>query len=221
MRQFAVIGLGRFGMTVAETLAKKGAPVLAIDSDPDVIERVKDMVSDAVQMDSTDESALRQSGVLDVDVVVVSIGECVEASILTTALLKRMGAKMIVARANSDIHGQILKLVGADRVVYPEYDEGVRIANTIFLPSILERVEFPGGITLTEMRAPKKFVGKTLSELQLRTKYGINVVFFKREGAKKGEPETRFVPKPDYRISKDDIMVIVGDTKAIESLHQK
>jgi len=221
MRQFAVIGLGRFGMTVAETLAKKGAPVLAIDSDPDVIERVKDMVSDAIQMDSTDESALRQSGVLDVDVVVVSIGECVEASILTTALLKRMGAKMIVARANSDIHGQILKLVGADRVVYPEYDEGVRIANTIFLPSILERVEFPGGITLTEMRAPKKFVGKTLSELQLRTKYGINVVFFKREGAKKGEPETRFVPKPDYRISKDDIMVIVGDTKAIESLHQK
>jgi len=228
MRQFAVIGLGRFGMTVAEALSEKGAPVLAVDAKPEPIEEVMDTVAQAMQMDSTDRDALKSSGVLDVDVVVVSIGENMEASILTTALLKQLGAKTIVARATTRLHGEILKLVGADKVVYPEYDEGLRLANSIFLPSIVDRVDFPGGLTVADIKPPKRFLGKTLKELDLRAKYSINVLFVRRPGqaADTGseaapEDESRFIPKPGYKIENGDVLVVIGDSADIEALHDK
>jgi len=141
MRQFAVIGLGRFGFKVAEVLAAKGAQVIAVDKDPALVEKIKDIVAEAVQLDSTDEEALRECGVEGVDVAVVSIGEDVESSILTTTILNNMGIKEIVARASTRLQAQILKEVGAARVVYPEEDMGLRVANSIFAPGVLDYID--------------------------------------------------------------------------------
>jgi len=223
MRQFAVIGLGRFGTKVAETLADKGAEVLAIDENEDLIQRISDTVTRAVVANGTDEAALRACGVQEVDVGVVGVGESIETSVLTTALLKKLEIPLIVARASSELHGQILEVVGATRVVFPEQDAAVRIANSILLPSVYDRIELPGGVTVAEIKPPKEFVGKTLMELQLRTRYGINVIVVKKpvggdEGASK-EKEIRLMPKPDHSISEGDTLVVVGETAAIEALH--
>ena len=141
MRQFAIIGLGRFGFKIAEILAEKGAQVIAIDKNHTLVEKVGNIVTEALQLDSTDEVALRESGVKDVDVAVVSIGEDVESNILTTTILKNLGIKEIVSRANTKLHAQILKEVGATRVVFPEEDMGLRVANSIFAPGVLEYIE--------------------------------------------------------------------------------
>lgn len=220
MRQFAVIGLGRFGYKVAESLAEKGAEVLAIDDDAEVIQRISDSVTRALELDCTDEDALRASGVQEVDVAVVGIGESIEASVLTTALLKKLGIPLIVARASSELHGQILEVVGANRVVYPEHDAAIRVAHGVLLPSVFDRIELPGGVSVAEIRPPKEFVGKTLTELELRQRYGLNVIVVKQTAKEDGvEEEVRMMPTPDYRIAEGDIMVVVGDTSAIEALY--
>ena len=140
MRQFAVIGLGRFGCKVAETLAQKGASVIAVDTIQENVEKVSDFVTKAVRIDSTDEKALLACGIKDVDVAVVAMGEDIESSVLTTALLKNLDVAEIVARACSTLHAQILRLVGATRVVFPEEYMGFRVANSILSPGVLEYI---------------------------------------------------------------------------------
>lgn len=223
MRQFAVIGLGRFGRRVAETLAKKGAPVIAIDSKPELVGKVSDFVTKAVQIDSTDEEALIASGVKDVDVAVVSMGEDVESSVLTTALLKNLNIKEIVARASTPLHAQILKMVGATRIVFPEEDMGIRVANSILSPGVLEYIELGADYTLAEIEAKSESIGRTINELNLRTKYGINVLIVKRKVFEVGEKteetlekEVKVLPTSDYKIQERDVLVVVGNSKDIE-----
>ncbi|OHB50943.1 MAG: hypothetical protein A2099_03150, partial [Planctomycetes bacterium GWF2_39_10] len=223
MRQFAVIGLGRFGSKVAETLAKKGVHVIAIDSDRELVGRVSDVVTKAVQIDSTDEESLAASGVKDVDVAVVAMGEDVESSILTTALLKNLNIKEIVARACTKLHAQILKMVGATRVVFPEEDMGIRVANSILSPGVLEYIELGADYTLAEIEAKSESIGHTINELDLKTRYGINVLIVKRKvievGEKAGEAtekEVKVLPTSDYKIQRGDILVVVGNSKDVE-----
>lgn len=223
MRQFAVIGLGRFGRKVAETLAKKGVPVIAIDSKPELVGKVSDFVTKAVQIDSTDEEALIASGVKDVDVAVVSMGEDVESSVLTTALLKNLNIKEIVARASTPLHAQILKMVGATRIVFPEEDMGIRVANSILSPGVLEYIELGADYTLAEIEAKSESIGRTINELNLRTKYGINVLIVKRKVFEVGEKteetlekEVKVLPTSDYKIQERDVLVVVGNSKDIE-----
>lgn len=227
MRQFAVIGLGRFGRKVAETLAKKGAPVIAIDSKPELVGKVSNFVTKAVQIDSTDEDALVASGVKDVDVAVVSMGEDVESSILTTALLKNLNIKEIVARASTPLHAQILKMVGATRVVFPEEDMGIRVANSILSPGVLEYIELGADYTLAEIEAKSESIGCTINELDLRAKYGVNVLIVKRKVFEVGkkteetmEKETKVLPTSDYKIQEGDVLVVVGNSKEIESFER-
>ena len=227
MRQFAVIGLGRFGSKVAETLAKKGVHVIAIDSDPELVGRVSDVVTKAVQIDSTDEESLAASGVKDVDVAVVAMGEDVESSILTTALLKNLNIKEIVARACTKLHAQILKMVGATRVVFPEEDMGIRVANSILSPGVLEYIELGADYTLAEIEAKSESIGHTINELDLKTRYGINVLIVKRKvievGEKAGEAiekEVKVLPTSDYKIQRGDILVVVGNSKDVESFEK-
>ena len=151
MRQFAVIGLGRFGFRVAEVLSGKGAQVIAIDKDNIVVEKIRDIVTEAVQLDSTDEEALRECRVEDVDVAVVSIGEHIESCILTTAILKNIGIKEIVSRAGTKLQAQILKEVGATRVIFPEEDMGLRVANSILAPGVLEYIDLGADYNLAEI----------------------------------------------------------------------
>jgi trk system potassium uptake protein TrkA len=227
MRQFAVIGLGRFGFKVAEILAEKGAQVIAIDKDHALVEKIRDIVTEAVQLDSTDEEALRESGVEGVDVAVVSIGEGVESSILTTAILKGFGIKEIVARAGTKLQAQILKEVGATRVVFPEEDMGLRVANSILAPGVLEYIELGAHYNLAEIEVKGEFTGKSIKELDIKSKYGINVIMImkriKQEAGKEGElveKEIKELPTPDYVLREKDILVVVGDSKDIEALEK-
>lgn len=227
MRQFAVIGLGRFGFKVAEILAEKGVQVIAIDKDHALVEKIRDIVTEAVQLDSTDEEALRESGVEGVDVAVVSIGEGVESSILTTAILKSFGIKEIVARASTKLQAQILKEVGATRVVFPEEDMGLRVANSILAPGVLEYIELGAHYNLAEIEVKGEFTGKSIKELDIKSKYGINVIMImkriKQEAGKEGElveKEIKELPTPDYVLREKDILVVVGDSKDIEALEK-
>jgi trk system potassium uptake protein TrkA len=227
MRQFAVIGLGRFGFKVAEILADKGAQVIAIDKDHALVEKARDIVTEAVQLDSTDEEALRESGVEGVDVAVVSIGEGVESSILTTAILKSFGIKEIVARASTKLQAKILKEVGATRVVFPEEDMGLRVANSILAPGVLEYIELGAHYNLAEIEVKGEFTGKSIKELDIKSKYGINVIMImkriKQEAGKEGElveKEIKELPTPDYVLREKDILVVVGDSKDIEALEK-
>lgn len=227
MRQFAVIGLGRFGRKVAETLARKGAPVVAVDSRPEVVGKVSDFVTKAVQIDSTDEEALIASGVKDVDVAVVCMGEDIESSILTTALLKNLNINEIVARACTPLHAQILKMVGATRVVFPEEDMGIRVANSILSPGVLEYIELGADYTLAEIEAKSESIGHTMHELDLKTRYGINVLIVKRKVFEAGEKteevlerEVKVLPTADYKIQEGDILVVVGNSRDIEAFEK-
>ncbi|GJQ57825.1 MAG: TrkA family potassium uptake protein [Candidatus Scalindua sp. AMX11] len=228
MRQFAVIGLGRFGFKVAEILAKKGAEVIAIDKNPILVEKVKDIVTEALQLDSTDEEALRASGVQDVDVAVVCIGEDVESNVLTTTLLQNFGIQEIVSRASSRLHAQILQAVGATRVVFPEEDMGLRVANSILEPGVLEYIELGADYNLAEIEVKGDFIGKTLKELHIKSRYRVNVIMImekvKQESDKEGvffEKEMKKLPTPDYVLREKDLLVVVGDSKDIEMLEKQ
>ncbi|MCR4291086.1 MAG: TrkA family potassium uptake protein [Candidatus Scalindua sp.] len=225
MRQFAVIGLGRFGFKVAEVLAAKGAQVIAIDKDPVLVDKIRDIATKAVQLESTDEEALKESGVGSVDVAVVSIGEDVESSILTTSILKHLGINEIVARAATRLHAHILKEVGASRVVFPEEDMGLRVANSIFAPGVLDYVDLGADYNLAEIEVKSDFIGKSIREIHLKSKYCVNVIMIMKKIKEKvgeteefTEKEIRELPTPDYVLKEKDILVVVGDSKDIEVL---
>lgn len=227
MRQFAVIGIGRFGFKVAEVLAAKGAQVLAIDKNLSLVERIRDTVAEAVQLESTDEDALKESGIENVDVAVVCIGEDIESSILTTTILNNIGIKEIIARAGTRLHAQILKEVGAARVVFPEEDMGLRVANSILAPGILDYIELGADYNLAEIEVKGDFIGKSIRELHLKSKYGVNVIMImkkiKEEVGEEGEfteKEIKELPTPEYVLVEKDVLVVVGDRKDIEEMEK-
>lgn len=223
-RQFAVIGLGRFGYSVAETLIKKGYEVLAIDSDEAQIEAVSDFATYAVQCDATDERALKAVSVQNVDVAVVSIGENIEASILIVMTLKELGVKEIIAKAVTRLHGKILSNMGVSEVIYPERDAAVRLAHRLIAPNVLEYLELAQGYSIEEIEVPGQFVGKPLKEASIRTAYGINVIAIKRRVTKlvrgewKNVEEMNVNPDAEDILQKGDVMVIVGKEEDLDRL---
>jgi len=228
MAQFAVVGLGKFGIKVARTLAEEGAEVIAIDSDPRRVEEIKDVIAEAICMDSTDEETMRAMGIESVQAAIVAIGEGQEASILSTAVLKRLGVPQILARAISDLHGQILELVGADRVILIEDMMGEQIAKSLVAPNVLDRIELSTGYTMAEIASDDLFVGKTLRELNVREAFGINVIAIKRRapvvsdrGENMFEERVNNLPGPDDRIEPGDVLVIVGTTESVEQLDRR
>lgn len=225
MKQFAVIGLGTFGGRVARTLVEKGAEVIGIDSDPKRVESIKDDITQALCFDATDEEALANSGVLDVDAVVVAMGERMEAAILTTAILHRLGAGYIVARAATAIHAQILTDVGADRTVLIEEQMGDQVAKSLIAPDVVEQITLASGHSLAEIKPRREMIGRKLGELAIRTRYNVNVVAIKKrvpvvgeDGENTFEERINDIPGPSDRIEQDDIIVIVGHDDDIERL---
>ena len=223
-RQFAVIGLGRFGYSVAETLIKKGYEVLAIDNDEAKIEAVSDFATYAVQCDATDVRALKAVSVQNVDVAVVSIGENIEASILIVMTLKELGVKEIMAKAVTRLHGKILTNMGVTEVIYPERDAAIRLAHRLIAPNVLEYLELAQGYSIEEIEVPGQFVGKPLREASIRTTYGINVIAIKRRVTKlvRGEwqnvEEMNVNPDAEDILQKGDVMVIVGKEEDLDRL---
>ncbi len=213
--KFAVIGLGSFGSNVAKTLYEKKNEVLAVDADKEKVEHVKSFVSHAVHMDAADKENLQAMGIQDMDVVIVSLGPEMEASILTVLYLHEMRTRRIVAKALTEDHAKILDAVGATEVIYPEKDMAVKTALRLSCPSILEYLPLTSGIGIEEIAPPEKFIGKSLRDLDLINTYGIQVLAIKELIPEK----ITFVPRADFVIKDSDILVIMGEEKALEKIN--
>ncbi|MCK4249405.1 MAG: TrkA family potassium uptake protein, partial [Candidatus Omnitrophica bacterium] len=218
---------GKFGQSVAETLSQKGKEVLAIDINEDRVRAVSELVSQAVELDSTDEKALRAAGIENVDAAVVAIGRGLEASIMVTLNLKEIGVKEIVAKAVSEMHGKVLRKVGATRVVFPERDMGVRIAHSLLSVSTLEQIQLSNEHSIVEIIAPSVFVDKTLKELRLRSQYGVDVIALRRKiptvtdkGVTEIEEKLIVAPGADDVVNEGDVLVIVGSNNDIHKLQK-
>lgn len=217
MRQFAVIGLGEFGMSVAKTLSEKGHQVLAIDKDEELIQEASEFVTEAVQVDATEEKALKAVGIMNVDMAIVGIGTNLEASILTTLILKELGIQHIVARAVTDEHGKVLEKVGAEKVVFLERDMGARVANSLVSPSILEHIELSPEFGIMETVPPKEFIGKSIRDLDVRAQYGLNIIAVRKKDASIEEgSELNVAPKADYVVKQKDLFIIVGSNENLD-----
>ena len=211
-KQFVIIGLGRFGLSVAKTLYDLGNDVLAIDMDEDLVQEISDNVTHAVQLDATDENALRSLGIRNFDVAVVTIGSNIQASVMVTLLVKELGVKYIIAKGHSDLHAKVLYKIGADRVVLPEKDMGVRVAHNLVSDSILDYIELSADYSIMEIRALDEWQGKSLNELRLRSEYGINVVAIKM-----GE-EINISPSAEDKVEAGDVIVAIGSADELRKI---
>ncbi len=211
-QQFAVIGLGRFGAQVARGLYGGGAEVVGIDEAPERVDEIKSDVTSAICADATNPDVLAGLGVHELDAVVVAMGRDVEASILITAQLKRIGARDIVARASSELHAQILSMVGADRVIYPEHDAGSRVVRLLTSPHMVEFIALEGPLDFAVISIPDSFARQSLRDLQLPTRYGITVV-----GIRSVDGELR-LPEPDYPFAEGDRIFVVGKAEDMQRL---
>lgn len=224
-RQIAVIGIGKFGYKIIEILASHGVSVLALDQDHDAIESVKDLATEALEIDTSDKESLEMSGVKEADAVIVALGTKVESSILITKLLCDLGVKEIVARAKSRLHARILEQIGATKVVFPEEDMAIRVANSIMWPSVKEYFQLGGDYDLAEIEVKKgnNFIGKKLSDLSIEKTYNVSLVMIKKCKITDGHEgtgdicEAKQIPYADYAIVEGDVLVVIGDKKDIEN----
>lgn len=212
MKQFIVVGLGRFGTSVAKTLAENGHDVLAIDCDPEKVQAISSDVTHAVEADATDEETLKTLGVRNFDVAIISIGDNVSANILCTLILKELNLPYVIVKAPDTLHGKVLTKVGADRVVYPERDMGARIAQNLISSNVLDYIEFAPEYGVIEILASEKMVGKTLKELELRANFDVNVMAIKR-----GE-QLYISPGANDKILEGDKLVLMGKNENLEKM---
>lgn len=212
MKQFAVIGLGRFGASVARTLAKMGYEVLAVDDDEEMVNNIAEEVAYVAQANVMDERALKSLGLRNFDTVIVAIGHEVKASILVTVMLKEMGVGKIVAKANDELHGRVLQKVGADIVVFPEREMGIRVAHSLASRNIIDQIHLSPEYSIAEMVAPSSFIGRSLTESALRQKHGITVMAIRR-----GE-DIIISPEAKQVIQKGDILLVIGRDAKLESI---
>ncbi|MFT9498154.1 potassium channel family protein [Anaerosolibacter sp.] len=212
MRQFIVIGCGRFGSSVAKTLYEAGYDVLAIDRDEDAIQEISDFVTHAVQVDATDETSIKSLGIRNFDVAIVAIGSDIQSSILVTLMAKELGVKFVVAKALNELQAKVLYRIGADRVVFPERDMGIRVAHNLMSANILDNIELASNYSILEIAAMKEWEGRSLKELNLRKKYGIHVLIIKRGDV------LNSAPKPGDIIYKGDVLVVIGYKEELKKL---
>jgi len=227
MKQFAVFGLGVFGESVAKNLMKEGMEVIVVDTDERRIETIKNDVTEAAIMDSTKEEALLAIDISRVDCAIVCIGDNMEASILTSLLLKKLEVPKIIARANSEAHRQILSLIGVDEIISPEEEMGLRLARRLSSTHILHHLDISEEHTIAEVLINENFVGKTLRELNLRSRFGVNVVGIKKKIPHVTENgENVFIekyvdfPSPDDVFEEGDVLVMVGSDRAISEVEK-
>ena len=223
MRNIAVIGLGGFGSSLARELTEKGIEVLAIDRNRDPVDAIKDSVTHAATLNSTDEEALRAVDIQNVDVAVVCIGKDIEANLLTTILLKKMGVHRIWTRAISPLQQEILNMLEVDNTINLEEEMGSFVANSLASSNITRHIPLAKGHSIVELLLPVEFVGKTLRALDPRNKYGINIVAIKKmvpgindQGERIMEESIEDVPKPDDVLEETDHLLIVGSDKNVD-----
>ena len=210
MKSFLVIGLGRFGRAVACELGSLGHEVLALDNSEENVQHIADSVTQAVCGDAQDESVLTSLGVSNFDCCVVAIGTDIEASILVTVMLKELGAKQVVCKALSALHARVLERVGADRVIQPEKEIGQRLGRT----NVIDYIGFSDDFSILEIKTPRSWIGKTIGQLGVRARYGINVLAIRHgEGG-----VTDVTPGADGLISENDLLVILGTNDKVDKV---
>lgn len=213
-KQFVVIGLGRFGNALAKTIYELGHDVLAIDVDEEKVQDIADDVTHAVQMDATDENAIKNIGLRNFEVAVVTIGSDMQASIMATLIAKEMGVKFIIAKAQNEQHAKVLYKIGADKVILPEQDMGVRVAHNLVSSNILDYIELSSEYSIVEIEVLGEWEGKTLKELDFRKKYGANIV------AIKSGKNVNVSPYADDTINKGDVVVALGSVSDLRKLEK-
>lgn len=214
MKQFVVIGCGRFGTSVAKTLYKMGNDVLAIDENEEIVQSISEEVTHAVQADATDENALRSLGIRNFDVAVITIGSDIQSSIMATLIAKELGVRYVVSKAQDELHAKVLYKIGADRVVFPERDMGIRVAHNLVASNILDYIELAPDYSIMEISAIEEWEGKTLIDLNIRSEYGINVMAIKHGN------HINVSPKAKDKIEKGDILVVIGHNGDLKKLEQ-
>jgi trk system potassium uptake protein len=213
-KQYAIIGLGRFGRAVCSSLHRLGYEVLGTDIDEKLVAQVltDQIVSHAVQLDSTEPTALKEAGIFEFDTVIIAIGNYLQESIVTTLNVKEAGVPYVVAKASTEVHGKLLQRVGADHVVFPEYEAGCALARLLTKPSILERFDLDPNHSIVEVLVPEDFHGKTIRELELRNRYGVNLL------AVGQNEQFEINPDPNKRLYKGLAMVVIGSNQDIDRL---
>lgn len=208
-QEFAVIGLGRFGSSVARVLVEKGHTVLGVDRDQKLVQRYSHMISQTVSLDSTDEEALKEIDIQSYNTVVVAIGTNFEANLMTTVALKAIGVGNVICKATTEMQRDILRRIGADLVVLPEFEAGERLASQLVAPSVVSQMSLCPGTRISEMKVPDSMVGHSLEDLDLRTRYDLNVVAIQR-----GE-QVLVTPKKGTVLRAKDFLVVIGSNDAI------
>ncbi|MBS4177281.1 potassium channel family protein [Lederbergia citrea] len=214
-KQFAVIGLGRFGGSICRALSEQGMEVLAMDKNEDRVNEFASIATHAVIADTTDENVLKNLGVRNFDHVIVAIGEDIQSSILTTLMLKEVGVKHITVKAQNDYHEKVLRKIGADHVVHPERDMGRRIAHYIVSNNVLDYLELSDEYSIVEIKVNELLDGHSLIDLDVRAKYGLNIVAIKRGR------EIIVTPPAEDPLQKEDILIIIGADSDINRFEKK
>jgi trk system potassium uptake protein TrkA len=225
MARYAVIGLGRFGMTVARILAENGMEVIAIDKKQELVNEISGIVATAICMDSTDESALRSQNLNEADAVIIGIGNNIQECILTAAILKKIGVGIVYAKVESQLHGRILTLIGVQHTLLPEEMVGDQLAKTLISRNILEYINLSSGHIVVEMVAPRDFVGRPLQDLALPTQRGVNVIAIKynylsvtEDGQNVIEKRLNDMPGANDIVNEGDVLILLGSKGNIDKL---
>lgn len=213
--QYAVIGLGRFGSSLAKELVRQGFEVLGVDRDEEAVDALRRELTHTVAADCTDEEVVRALGIRNFDCAIVAIGDDIQASIMTAILLKELGVKQVVAKAMTELHGKVLARIGVDRVIFPERDMGIRVAHQLVSPNLLDYIEISNDYTIAEIAVPRCLSGQTLKQLDPRAKYGCSVVAInKKQGV-------IIAPTANDTVEERDIMVVIGTNEQIETFEHE
>ena len=221
MKRIGIIGAGRFGASLAESLAQRGAEVLLIDKNREIIQEFSEFVTKAIEGDATNTRTLQDAGFQECDVVVVAIGSNLEGSIMATVNCKELGVPTVVAKANSDMHGKILKRVGADVVVYPNRDRAQRLARTLLSKGSVDLFEISDGFSIAEIDVPESLQNKSLAEAEVRKNFGVTVLCVRRLADDPTQPRAIVIPTANETIQPDDKLIIFGLDKQIDALAQE
>lgn len=214
MKSYVVVGLGLFGSAVAQRLAELGCEVLAMDIKEELVQEISNSVTHAVVADAQDQEVLRALGVREFDCAIIAIGDDLAASVLATMNMQELGVPYIVCKAHDDKHRRVLEKMGANRVVIPETENALRLARSLSAPNLLDYIELGSDCGIVEVPVPAQWRGKSLKELNVRAKYGINIIAIEREG------KINASLTADYRFSPEDIIVVLGDEKTIDKVQK-
>ncbi len=210
-KQFIVIGLGRFGYSVVKTLVDANADVLAIDIDEEKVDDVSEFATHAVAVDATDENALKALGIRNFDVAIVSVGD-MQSSVLITLICKELGVKYVLVKAKDELHAKVLFKIGADKIVFPERDTGIRVANNLLASSIIDFIEIFKNYGMLEISVPSDWVGKSLLELNIRKNFNVNIIAIKH-----GE-DINVNPSADDRLMEGDVIIVIGSDEDMNKI---